>query len=116
MPYDARMARSRPDSVEIPETLNASGAQFFRALADPNRLAIVQLLLARPRSVSELVDELGAPQSRISNHLACLRWCRFVSAERRGRQMIYAVSDDRLREVMRLAAEMVQDGGQAAAG
>jgi len=31
--------------------------------------------------VAELVAALGAPRSRVSNHLACLRWCRLVEAE-----------------------------------
>ena len=47
-------------------------ARWFRLLADPTRLAILKHLLARPHSVTELVETTGLPQSRISNHLACL--------------------------------------------
>src|SRR5512133_884877 len=82
---------------------DVAGARFFRALGDPTRLAILRLLLDRPHNVSELIAKLGVPQSRVSNHLACLRWCQFVSSERQGRQVVYSVRDDRLRELTRVA-------------
>ena len=40
-------------------------AKFFRGLGDPTRVKIIQLLLERPRTVSELVALLGAPQGRV---------------------------------------------------
>lgn len=79
------------------------GARIFRALGDPTRLGIVRALLERPHNVSELIARLGLPQSRVSNHLACLRWCQFVTAQRRGRQVVYSINDLRIRELTRLA-------------
>jgi ArsR family transcriptional regulator len=101
-------AAAKPGEMQLGIT-NEASARFFRVLGDPTRLAIVHLLLARPHTVSELVDQLGASQSRISNHLACLRWCRFVIAERDGRQMIYSISDRRLRRLLQLAVTMVKE-------
>ncbi|HYV02236.1 MAG TPA: metalloregulator ArsR/SmtB family transcription factor [Actinomycetota bacterium] len=84
-------------------------ARYFRVLGDPTRLRIVEALLARERTVSELVALTGAPQSRVSNHLACLKWCRVAEAERRGREVVYRIADPRVEEVLvltgRLAAE-----------
>ncbi len=84
-------------------------ARFFRVLSDPTRLAILDLLAQRPCTVSELVAALDAPRSRVSNHLACLRWCRFVEADREGRTVTYRMSDRRVRRVVeqgrRLAGE-----------
>ncbi len=71
-------------------------ARFFRVLGDPTRLKILELLLIGTHSVSELVEATGAPQARVSNHLACLRWCRFVEAEREGRSAIYRIVDPRI--------------------
>ena len=45
----------------------------FATLAEPNRLAIVGLLLERERSVQELEAALGLPQPSISKHLRVLR-------------------------------------------
>ena len=92
-----------------PGTEHSPYARFFRILGDPTRLAIVQLLLTRPYSVTELVKELGVSQSRVSNHLACLRWCHVAAAERRGRRVVYTITDSRLRRLLDLASELVPD-------
>lgn len=75
-------------------------ARFFRVLGDPTRVAIVELLLERERSVGELVELLGVPQGRVSNHLACLRWCRVAESERRGRQVFYRIGAERVAPIL----------------
>jgi DNA-binding transcriptional ArsR family regulator len=84
-------------------------ARWFRVLADPTRLEILKHLLEGPHSVSELIEAIGLPQSRISNHLACLRWCEFVHADRHGRHIIYTIAESRLRQVLDLADELIGD-------
>lgn len=81
-------------------------ARYFRVLGDPTRLRILEALLDGERTVSELVDLIGAPQSRISNHLACLKWCRVAEAERRGRQVVYRITDPRLRRLLEAARKL----------
>jgi len=83
--------------------------KFVRGLADVTRLRIVRYLLDGPRSVGEIVNQLRVPQSRISNHLACLKWCGYVSAQRDGRSIIYRITDERVREVLRLTWAIVGD-------
>ncbi|MFF0522333.1 ArsR/SmtB family transcription factor [Actinomadura nitritigenes] len=104
------MSTATHDDASFPaedqELVTTANARFFRALGDPTRIAIIQLLLARPHTVSELVKELDVPQSRVSNHLACLRWCRFVGTERKGRQVVYSISDPRIRDLLQLATRM----------
>lgn len=78
-------------------------APFFRVLGDPTRLRIVEALLERERTVAELVALTGAPQSRVSNHLACLKWCRVARAERRGRNVIYGIVDPRIGSLIHVA-------------
>jgi len=78
------------------EDRSLASARFFRVLGHPTRLAIVELLRQRPHAVSELVAATGAAQSHVSNHLACLRWCRLVDTERQGRQVIYRLADARI--------------------
>lgn len=86
-----------------------ASARFFRVLGDPTRLRILELLLEGPRTVSELVEATGARQSRVSNHLACLRWCRFVEDERRGRQVTYRVADPRVGRLLGLGRELTAE-------
>ncbi len=83
-----------------------AAARFFRVLGDPTRVAILQLLLQRPHSVSELVEATGAGQSRVSTHLACLRWCEFVTTERAGRKVIYSITDPEVGQVLRRGMEL----------
>ena len=78
-------------------------ARYFRVLGDPTRLRLLELLLDGERTVSELMSVLNAPRSRVSNHLACLKWCGFAVSERRGRQVVYRVADSRVREVLHLS-------------
>lgn len=73
-----------------------ASARFFRVLGSPTRLRVLRLLLDEPRTVSELVEATGSSQSKVSNHLACLRWCRLVEAEREGRHVTYRVTDSRI--------------------
>jgi DNA-binding transcriptional ArsR family regulator len=84
-------------------------AKFFRALGDPTRLRILQAVLEEEKSVSELVALTGSPQGRVSSHLACLRWCGYVSARREGRRVYYRVTDPRVRRVLELVSQMVGD-------
>ncbi len=75
-------------------------APLFRVLGDPTRLRILGALLEGERTVSELVEITGAPQSRVSNHLACLRWCRMVEGRREGRAVRYRICDPRLARLL----------------
>lgn len=92
--------------------LDLATARFFRVLGDPTRLRIVELLVDRPHTVSELMAGLGAPQGRVSNHLACLRWCRFVDDERRGRQVIYRIADPRVAGLVGMARGLAGEHGE----
>lgn len=84
-------------------------AKFFRALGDPTRLKLLQILLDGEKRVSELVALTGSPQGRVSSHLACLRWCGYVTARREGRNVYYRVEDPRVRALLELASSLVRD-------
>jgi DNA-binding transcriptional ArsR family regulator len=90
-------------------------ARFFSGLADPTRLRIVELLLVRPRAVGEIVAALGLRQNRVSNALACLKWCGYVEARREGRRVWYAVTDPRVHTLVSLAHTLVADHAAALA-
>jgi len=79
-----------------------AAARFFRVLGDPTRLHILELLDEGELAVGELVAAVGQPQPRVSTHLACLRHCGFVRAERRGKEIVYSLA---LRGLDRIAQE-----------
>jgi DNA-binding transcriptional ArsR family regulator len=93
-------------------------ARFFRTLGDPTRLRLLHLLLVAPDGelrVSDLVTALAAPQSRVSTHLGCLRWCGLVHTRRVGRETYYRISDPRARDLLALGSQMVRDHAAAIA-
>jgi len=63
-------------------------------------------------TVGELVAEVGQPQPRVSTHLAWLRHCGFVTAERRGKEVFYRLALEGLDSVMRRATEAMMPIGE----
>jgi ArsR family transcriptional regulator, cadmium/lead-responsive transcriptional repressor len=85
-------------------------ARLFNGFANSTRLSILLLLAQRGEmKVGELVEELGAPQPRISDHLRCLAWCGYVKVRREGRNAYYSVADQRVMRILELGEELLQD-------
>jgi ArsR family transcriptional regulator, arsenate/arsenite/antimonite-responsive transcriptional repressor len=81
--------------------------QLFRALADPTRLALVNLLKDCPHDggycVNNLAERLGVSQPAVSQHLRVLRHLGLVHGERRGYRVHYAIDCQRLQELRAVA-------------
>ena len=83
---------------------------YFRGLGHPTRLRILELLREEGElSVGELVERLGIGQTKVSNHLACLRWCGFVAARRQHRTVYNRVADERVAQMVDLAHALLED-------
>ena len=89
-----------PDTPSEPQLL----AKYFRALGDPTRVQILELLREHGElGVGDLVGRLGVSQPKVSNHLACLRWCGFVATRREHPAVYYRVADERVVDMLELA-------------
>jgi DNA-binding transcriptional ArsR family regulator len=75
------------------EDLQAFKAGFFRALAHPVRIRILELLVKGDRSVQEIQEVLGLEQPVVSQQLAVLRSNNIVSGRKEGVSVRYAVRD-----------------------
>jgi len=85
-------------------------AKYFRGLGDPTRVLILELLSEQGElSVGQLTERLGEPQPKVSNHLACLRWCGFVATRREASSIIYRVADDRVLQLLTLGRALLAD-------
>jgi ArsR family transcriptional regulator len=82
-------------------------SKFFRGLGDPTRLKILELLLEGDKSVTDLVQLLKIQQGRVSNHLACLKWCGYVTTASKGRYTLYRIADQRVKRILQLSRQMV---------
>jgi predicted transcriptional regulator len=72
---------------------------FFKALADANRLKIVGLLAQREQTVSELADQLGVGVSTVSHHLQMLLHFGLVTNRADGHYYVYSLETQHIREM-----------------
>src|SRR5207249_6151657 len=71
----------------------------WAVLSDPNRRAVLELLLERPRAVNELVERLGLSQPGTSKHLRVLREAGLVRVRVDAQKRVYAVEPKPLAEL-----------------
>jgi ArsR family transcriptional regulator, nickel/cobalt-responsive transcriptional repressor len=67
-------------------------AEIFRALGDPTRLGVLQVLLEGPARVGELATVLDVEQSLLSHHLQVLKAAGLVQATRDGKAVVYRIA------------------------
>jgi ArsR family transcriptional regulator len=77
-------------------------AQRFRALADPTRLALLQAMFERERSVQDLCAMTGTSQANASKHLGLLLEQGLVARRRDGLFTHYRIADPTLEHLCRL--------------
>ena len=71
----------------------------LRALADPLRQRIVELLAGEQLCTCHLVDELSATQTNVSNHLRVLREAGLIVSEQAGRYTYHRLVPERLAQL-----------------
>lgn len=74
-------------------------ADVFRAVADPTRRAILDRLRAGPAPVNALADDFRSSRPAVSKHLRVLRQANLVTETQAGRQRLYRLTPDPLRQV-----------------
>ena len=85
------------------QDLQAFKAEFFRALAHPVRIRILEALVRGERSVQELQEALGLDQPVVSQQLAILRAKNIVAARKERTTVRYAVRDPLVDDLLKVA-------------
>ena len=98
--------RSAARTAEYMNVRYSFKAEFFKVLANPVRIRILDALRDGPQSVGELRTRLGTEQATISQHLAILRARNFVMTERRGTTILYEISDPAIWKLLDSAREI----------
>jgi DNA-binding transcriptional ArsR family regulator len=78
----------------------------LRALAEPNRQAILRLVRDRPRSVNEIGEHFEISQQAVSQHLQILAEAGLVDVERDGKRRLYVVNPAGLEVLEKFLAEL----------
>ena len=81
--------------MNVTRTEAEAWATWFRALGDPTRLLILNLLATegRPMTVGEITERLDVGQSTVSHHLSLLADVRFVLVERMGTASFWEINE-----------------------
>jgi DNA-binding transcriptional ArsR family regulator len=90
-------------TAHVTGELQAFKARFFKALAHPIRIRLVELLVEHDRAVQELQAALGLDQSSVSQHLAVLRANHVVTARKEGVVVRYALRDPLVGDLLAVA-------------
>jgi ArsR family transcriptional regulator len=84
-------------------------AEFFKALGHPVRIRVLELLSEGEQSVSGLLEDIDAGQPYLSQQLGVLRRAGFVVTRREGPHVMYALSDQRIIELLAVSRQMLLD-------
>jgi len=84
------------------QTLSETCYLFFSTLANPTRLAILELLRDGPKNVTEISRALNQEQSMISHNLRPLERCGFVFSERKKKQRFYSLNKETMEQLFKI--------------
>ena len=69
-------------------------ARVYKLMANAKRLEILNLLKEnKEMTVTQLVNEMGIRKANVSQHLAILRYIKFVAVRRVGKNAFYSITD-----------------------
>jgi DNA-binding transcriptional ArsR family regulator len=88
-------------------------SQVFKALADPTRRRVLQLLRQRPMSAGEISDQFDVSKPTMSAHFAVLREADLVHTEKSGKSVIYHLKLSVLEEALLGFVDSVGIGANA---
>jgi DNA-binding transcriptional ArsR family regulator len=88
------VADSSAQNTQLAPDVAERVADTMFALATPSRLQILASLCAGPLTVSQIIEIVGMEQSAVSHQLRVLRDHAVVTAQRRGRERLYSLSDE----------------------
>lgn len=112
--HDDGTADEHSPAQDIPsaETLQRAAA-LFRAAGDPARLALLALISAGERCVSELAELTGEQMSTISQRLKLLRSAQLVRRRREGKHIYYRLADAHVAALIHSALEHATEADPA---
>ncbi len=84
------------------QNINETCYQFFSTLANPTRIAILELLREGAKNVTEISEALNQEQSMISHNLKPLERCRFIFSERKKKKRFYSLNKELMEQLFKV--------------
>ena len=82
-------------------------SDFFKMIGDVTRIRLLIALDGKEMCVGELAELLAMTKSAVSHQLKALRGAKLVRAEKRGKNVFYALSDHHVKTLLEMALEHV---------
>ena len=96
------------DHREFKTEINEQFARIVRAVANPHRLELVDVLAQGERSVEDLARETGLSMANASQHLQALRDAHFVTTRKKGLRVYYRLSDPAVFRLLQIIREIAE--------
>ena len=101
-------ARKSPDHAEQQEALRRVKAEVFQVLGHPTRIHVVECLRDGELAVNAILERVGVEPANLSQHLSVLRAKNLVVKRKDGNQVLYALRDPLLVEVLHVMRRYFQ--------
>lgn len=86
--------------------------KFLRGVSERTRLSILISLRSGEKTVSDIVQEIGASQSGVSQHLACLKGCGMITKRQDGKFCYYALSGPHMEAFLAMLDTVMVEVGE----
>ena len=113
-PSPARIRSTIATIVDQPDDLRELKA-FHKALADVNRLRMIQRLAEAPATVTDLIEHVGLSQPLVSWHIGRLRAAGLVATRRSGRETVCSLRADAFEDQVRRERRLLGLDGRSTA-
>jgi DNA-binding transcriptional ArsR family regulator len=101
-----RAGRAR-GQVQVSRPLYQLKAEFFKTLAHPARIRVLELLVEREHAVAELLAEMDIEPANLSQQLAVLRRAGLVIARKEGSTVHYSLTSPEVAELLAVARRIL---------
>lgn len=84
-------------------------ASYFGVLSEPTRIRIMHAICEKEKTVSQIVEELGASQTNVSRHLGIMHRSGVLSRRKEGNQVYYRTADAAMVELCRSVCKRISE-------
>ena len=84
-------------------------SEFYKVFGDTTRLKILEVLLKKEMSVTDISDKLNISQSAISHQLRMLRNLNLVKTRKIGQSVLYSISDNHVKVILEYGIEHIKE-------
>jgi DNA-binding transcriptional ArsR family regulator len=84
-------------------------ASYFGVLSEPTRIRIMHVICEHEKTVSQIVDEIGASQTNVSRHLGIMHRSGVLARRKQGNQVYYRTADAAMVDLCRSVCKRISE-------